>query len=125
MTMTRDQQQVNPFGVGVGAPSRAAGSAREVVNEMVEAGLFDVLMDREDRDGLSARGFAGRWSETLAIVRTVGFTYYGVMLVSSCHRNGAGSRSRAVPQPLLINALGEMVEMSEGASVGLYGVIGQ
>jgi hypothetical protein len=40
MTMTDDQQRVNPFGVPVGAPLRAAGSAREVVNEMVDAGLF-------------------------------------------------------------------------------------
>ena len=65
MTMTDDQQRVNPFGVPVGAPSRAAGSAREVVNEMVNAGLFDDLMDRVDRGGLAltgAGGFCWRWS---------------------------------------------------------------
>jgi hypothetical protein len=60
MTMSDDQQRVNSFGVGVGVPSRAAGSAREVVNEMVDAGLFDDLMSRVDRDGLSLTGAGGR-----------------------------------------------------------------
>jgi hypothetical protein len=63
MTMT-DDQRVNPFGVLVGAPSRAAGSAREVSRRWFDAGLFDDLMARVDRDGLSwagaGVGFCGR-----------------------------------------------------------------
>ena len=68
MTMTDDQQRVNPFGVPVGAPSRAAGSAREVVNEMVDAGLFDDLMERVDRDGLSLTGAGGFLPEMVKAV---------------------------------------------------------
>jgi putative transposase len=68
MTMTDDQQRVDPFGVGVGVPSRAAGSAREVVNEMVDAGLFDDLMDRVDRDGLALTGAGGFLPEMVKAV---------------------------------------------------------
>ncbi|MCA1674178.1 MAG: hypothetical protein LC799_18965 [Actinobacteria bacterium] len=50
--MTSDQQRVNPLGVAVGAALPASGSAREMVNEMVDAGLFDDLMDRVDSGGL-------------------------------------------------------------------------
>jgi putative transposase len=68
MTMTDDQQRVNSFGVPVGAPLRVAGSAREVVNEMVDAGLFDDLMDRVDRDGLALTGAGGFLPEMVKAV---------------------------------------------------------
>ncbi len=68
MTMTDDQQRVDPCGVGVGVPSRAAGSAREVVNEMVDAGLFDDLMARVDRDGLALTGAGGFLPEMVKAV---------------------------------------------------------
>jgi putative transposase len=68
MTMTDDQQRMDAFGVGVGVPSRAVGSAREVVNEMVDAGLFDDLMARVDRDGLSLTGAGGFLPEMVKAV---------------------------------------------------------
>jgi putative transposase len=52
----------------VGVPSRAVGSAREVVNEMVDAGLFDDLMARVDRDGLSLTGAGGFLPEMVKAV---------------------------------------------------------
>src|SRR5215207_1714623 len=63
--MTDEQQQpVTPFGV----PSPEPGSARQLVNEMVDAGLLDELMDRVDRDGLALTGAGGFLPEMVKAV---------------------------------------------------------
>jgi hypothetical protein len=63
MTMT-DDQRVNPFGVLVGAPSRRQARLVKLSRRWFDAGLFDDLMARVDRDGLSLTGagvgFCGR-----------------------------------------------------------------
>ncbi|MBE1608221.1 putative transposase [Actinopolymorpha pittospori] len=63
MSMT-DEQQVGPFGESRSVP----GSARQVVNEMVDAGLLDDLMDRVDRDGLALTGAGGFLPELVKAV---------------------------------------------------------
>jgi putative transposase len=44
------------------------GSARQLVNEMVDAGLLDELMDRVDRDGLALTGAGGFLPEMVKAV---------------------------------------------------------
>ena len=63
MSMT-DEQQVGPFGESSPEP----GSARRVVNEMVDAGLLDDLMARVDRDGLALTGAGGFLPELVKAV---------------------------------------------------------
>ncbi|TDD49013.1 IS256 family transposase, partial [Saccharopolyspora elongata] len=64
MTTTDPQQQEgNPFGAA-GQPR----SARDAVNEMVEAGLLDGLMDTVDRDGLALTGQGGFLPELVKAV---------------------------------------------------------
>jgi hypothetical protein len=48
------QEQVGPCGT----PSPEPGSARQLVDEMVDAGLLNELMDRVDRDGLAPIPFS-------------------------------------------------------------------
>jgi putative transposase len=60
-----DEQQVGPFGQSTPEPP---GSARQVVNEMVDAGLLDDLMDRVDRDGLALTGSGGLLPELVKAV---------------------------------------------------------
>ncbi|MGH3449834.1 MAG: IS256 family transposase, partial [Haloechinothrix sp.] len=55
MTVTDEQQQQGPFGT----PSAEPASARQVVNEMVDAGLLDDLMDHVDGGGLALTGEGG------------------------------------------------------------------
>jgi putative transposase len=49
------QQPVSSFGVSSPEPV----SARQLVNERVDAGLLDELRDRVDRDGLALTGAGG------------------------------------------------------------------
>ena len=63
MTVTEDQQLGHPLGMS--AQSTPPATAREAINEMLEAGLLDGVMDRVDRDGLAltgAGGFLPSWS---------------------------------------------------------------
>jgi putative transposase len=57
MTVTEDQQPGHPLGVPA-APA-VPPSAREVVDEMLEAGLLDELMGRVDSGGLALTGEGG------------------------------------------------------------------
>jgi putative transposase len=63
--MTEQQQQ--PAAAGPDA-SRRAGSARDAVEDMVEAGLLDEWMDRVDRDGLALTGSGGFLPELVKAV---------------------------------------------------------
>lgn len=64
MTMTDDQVSRHPLG----ADAAGSGSAREAVNEMLEAGLLDELMDRVDAGGLALTGEGGFLPEMIKAV---------------------------------------------------------
>ena len=54
MAVTDDRQLDHPLAVDLSA--QPSGSAREAVNEMLEAGLLDEVMDRVDAGGLTLTG---------------------------------------------------------------------
>ena len=66
MTVTEDQQQW----ASAGCAGRAGqpGSAREAINEMLEAGLLDEVMDRVDAGGLALTGEGGFLPEMIKAV---------------------------------------------------------
>ena len=64
MTVIDQQQDVGPFGAPVAEPA----PARRAIEEMVEAGLFDELMDRVDRDGIALTGAGGFLPELVKAV---------------------------------------------------------
>jgi putative transposase len=64
MTMTEDHSSGHPLGV----PAQRPGSAREAVNDMVEAGLLDELMERVDAGGLTLTGEGGFLPEMIKAV---------------------------------------------------------
>lgn len=64
MTLTETDPQVGPFG----PPGPEPSSARAVVNEMVDAGLLDALMDRVDDGGLALTGDGGFLPELVKAV---------------------------------------------------------
>lgn len=64
MTVTEDRQLVGPFGQSSPEPV----SARRVVTEMVDAGLFDDVMDRVDAGGLALTGAGGFLPELVKAV---------------------------------------------------------
>jgi putative transposase len=59
MTTIEDRPMEHRVGESFGMPAREPAAAREVMNEMVEAGLFDDLMDRIDEGGLQLTGEGG------------------------------------------------------------------
>jgi putative transposase len=66
MTVTENQQQrEHPLGV-TDTPEPA--SARQVVNEMIDAGLLDEVMARVDADGLALTGQGGFLPEMVKAV---------------------------------------------------------
>ena len=66
MAVTDDQRLEHPLGVDPSAlPS---GSARDAVNEMLEAGLLDEVMDRVDAGGLTLTGEGGFLPEMIKAV---------------------------------------------------------
>lgn len=67
MTMTEDQRVDHPLGVAAGV-SPGSGSAREVVNEMLDAGLLDAVMDQVDAGALVLTGEGGFLPEMVKAV---------------------------------------------------------
>jgi putative transposase len=68
MTVTDDdQQREHPLGVPA-SPGPASASAREVINEMLDAGLLDGVMDRVDSGGLTLTGAGGFVPEMIKAV---------------------------------------------------------
>ncbi len=66
MTVSDEQQQgEHPLGV---PSSPGPASAREAINEMLDAGLLDEVMDRVDRDGLALTGAGGFLPEMIKAV---------------------------------------------------------
>ena len=66
MTVTEDQQSGHPLGVPAGPAAPA--TARAAINEMLDAGLLDGVMDRVDRDGLALTGAGGFLPELVKAV---------------------------------------------------------
>jgi hypothetical protein len=64
MTMTEDHQSGHPLGL----TPQQSGSAREAVNDMLEAGLLDELMERVDAGGLALTGEGGFLPEMVKAV---------------------------------------------------------
>jgi putative transposase len=54
MTNAGDQPEMTPFG----SPSAEPVPARRVVDELIEAGVFDELLERIDERGLQLTGTA-------------------------------------------------------------------
>ena len=65
MTVTEDHQPGYPFDA---VPASSAASAREAVNDMLEAGLLDELMQRVDAGGLTLTGEGGFRPEMIKAV---------------------------------------------------------
>jgi putative transposase len=64
VTMTDDPQVAGPLG----SESAESGSARQTVNDMIEAGLLDDLMDRVDASGVALTGEGGLLPELVKAV---------------------------------------------------------
>jgi putative transposase len=72
MTVTEDRSSEHPLGAGQAAPRPS--SAREAVNDMLEAGLLDELMSRVDDGGLTLTGQGGFLPEMIKAVLERGLT---------------------------------------------------
>src|SRR6186713_968517 len=66
MAVTDDRQLDRPLGVDL--PRQPSGSARDAVNDMLEAGLLDEVMDRVDAGGLTLTGEGGFLPEMIKAV---------------------------------------------------------
>jgi putative transposase len=66
VTVTEDHPSRHPLGVE--PTTHAAGSAREAVNDMLDAGLLDELMERVDAGGLTLTGDGGFLPEMVKAV---------------------------------------------------------
>src|SRR5918992_5596238 len=66
MTVIEDQQWEHPLGLAPCVPS--AASAREAINEMLDAGLLDDVMDRVDAGGVRLTGEGGFLPEMIKAV---------------------------------------------------------
>jgi putative transposase len=65
VTVTEDQQWEHPLGV---ASMAEPPSARQTINEMLDAGLLDGVMDQVDREGLRLTGSGGFLPELIKAV---------------------------------------------------------
>lgn len=65
MTMTESNKQVGPFGTESEPQAR---TARDTVNEMVDAGLLDEMMGRVDAEDLRLTGEGGFFPEMIKAV---------------------------------------------------------
>ena len=66
MAVTDDRQLDHPLGLD--QSTQSSGSAREAVNDMLEAGLLDEVMDRVDAGGLALTGDGGFLPEMIKAV---------------------------------------------------------
>jgi len=103
MTVTEDQQNGYPFGALPAA--REPGSAREAVNEMLEAGLLDDVMDRVDAGGLNLTGEGGFLSEMVKAVLERGLRaelteHLGYEKGDRAGRGSPNSRNGSTPKTL-------------------------
>jgi putative transposase len=103
MTVTEDQQNGHPLGVQ--PPARQPGSAREAINEMLDAGLLDDVMDRVDAGGLTLTGAGGFLPEMIKAVLERGLAaeltgHLGYEKGDPAGRGSPNSRNGATPKTL-------------------------
>jgi putative transposase len=101
--VTEDQQLEHPLGVPAGPAS--SSSAREAINDMVEAGLLDELMGRVDRDGLALTGVGGFLPELVKAVLERGLAtelteHLGYEKGDPAGRGSPNSRNGSTPKTL-------------------------
>jgi putative transposase len=100
--VTEDQQSEHPLGVpGESAPP----SAREAINDMLDAGLLDAVMDRVDRDGLALTGAGGFLPELVRAVLERGLQtelteHLGYEKGDPAGRGSPNSRNGTTPKTL-------------------------
>ena len=103
MTVTEDQRNGHPLGA---QPStRPPGSARETINEMLEAGLLDDVMDRVDAGGLTLTGEGGFLPEMIKAVLERGLAaeltgHLGYEKGDPAGRGSPNSRNGTTPKTL-------------------------
>jgi putative transposase len=103
VTVTEDQQSGHPLGVPA-QPVPPSGP-REAINEMLEAGLLDELMDRVDRDGLALTGVGGFLPELVKAVLERGLAtelteHLGYEKGDPAGRGSPNSRNGTTPKTL-------------------------
>jgi putative transposase len=103
MTVTEDRSSEHPLGADQAAPR--AGSAREAVNDMLEAGLLDELMSRVDDGGLALTGEGGFLPEMIKAVLERGLTaeltsHLGYEKGDPAGRGSSNSRNGTTPKTL-------------------------
>ena len=102
MIVTDDQQREHPLGV---PSSPEPGEARQAINEMLDAGLLDEVMDRVDRDGLSLTGVGGFLPEMIRAVLERGLGaelsgHLGYEKGDPAGRGSPNSRNGSTPKTL-------------------------
>ncbi len=103
MTVTDDQERGHPLGVASSA--EPGGSAREVINEMIDAGLLDEVMDRVDSGGLTLTGEGGFLPEMIKAVLERGLAaelsgHLGYERGDPAGRGSPNSRNGSTPKTL-------------------------
>jgi putative transposase len=104
MTVTDDRRSGHPLGVDR-AGGREPGPARAAVNEMLEAGLLDALMDRVDAGGLALTGDGGFLPEMIKAVLERGLAaeltgHLGYEKGDPAGRGSPNSRNGSTPKTL-------------------------
>jgi len=103
MTMTDDRRRERPLGVAEAAHER--GSARETINEMIDAGLLDAVMDRIGSGGLRLTGEGGFLPEMVKAVLERGLEierteHLGYERGDRAGRGSGNSRNGSSPKTL-------------------------
>jgi DNA-binding NarL/FixJ family response regulator len=105
MTVTDDRQREHPLGVPVNS-SEPRASARDVINEMLDAGLLDDVMDRVDSGGLRLTGAGGFLPEMIKAVLERGLqaeltVHLGYEKGDPAGRGSPNSRNGTTPKTLV------------------------
>jgi putative transposase len=108
MTVTEDRQSGRPSGHPLGADAAAAhepNPARAAVNEMLDAGLLDELMNRVDAGGLALTGDGGFLPEMIKAVLERGLQtelteHLGYEKGDPAGRGSPNSRNGTTPKTL-------------------------
>jgi putative transposase len=103
MTVTEDQHSGRPLGAQ--PPDRPAGSARETISEMLDAGLLDDVMDRVEAGGLALTGEGGFLPEMIKAVLERGLRselsgHLGYEKGDPAGRGSPNSRNGTTPKTL-------------------------
>ncbi|MBV9314378.1 MAG: transposase, partial [Pseudonocardia sp.] len=103
MTMTEDRRRERPLGVDM--TERQPVSARETINEMLDAGLLDTLMEQIDSGGLQLTGPGGFLPEMIKAVLERGLEierteHLGYQRGEWAGRGSGNSRNGSTPKTL-------------------------